>query len=206
MVKIAAFASGRGSNFLAILQHLKRKSLPGEYVLLISDRKDPPVAGAAISEGIPFLHLNSKGFSNYEEYSRRLLRELESHEVKWITLAGYLKLIPSAVVKRYRGRILNIHPALLPFFGGKGMYGEHVHQAVIESGMKVSGATVHLVDEEYDTGPIVLQETVPVKFEDTAETLAARVLKTEHKIYPWAVELAIKDKLRQHGKRVEILP
>ncbi len=206
MIKLAVFASGRGSNFHTIHKHLMEKSLPGRYVLLISDRRHPPVADTALAEGIPFLHLNAKVFPSYGEYSTRLVRELESHEVEWITLAGYLKLIPSEVVKRFKGRILNIHPALLPLFGGKGMYGENVHKAVIESGVKISGATVHFVDEEYDTGPIVLQETVPVTYEDTPESLAARVLKIEHKIYPYAVELATRDKLRLHGRRVEILP
>ena len=135
-----------------------------------------------------------------------VLKELESRDVDWITLAGYLKLIPSEVVQRYKGHIMNIHPALLPSFGGKGMYGEHVHQAVIESGVKVSGASVHIVDEEYDTGPIVIQETVPVHFEDTPESLAARVLEVEHRVYPKAVELAVTNKIRRHGRRVEILP
>jgi len=206
MVNLAAFASGRGSNFLAIHRHLRKNSLPGRYVLLISDRANPPVADTALSEGIPFLHLNVKDFPSRDEYAARLIEELESKAVEWITLAGYLKLIPSKVVERFQGRILNIHPALLPLFGGKGMYGEHVHRAVIESGMKVSGATVHIVDEKYDTGPIVLQETVPVHYEDTPEILAARVLEVEHRIYPRAVELAIKDKIRLHGRRVEILP
>lgn len=206
MTNLAAFASGRGSNFSAIHKYLVENSLPARYVLVVSDRSQPPVADIALAEGIPFFHLNAKAFPSKEEYATRLLSELESREVEWITLAGYLKMIPTEIVKRYQGRILNIHPALLPLFGGKGMYGEHVHQAVIESGLRVSGATVHIVDEEYDTGPIVLQETVPVYYEDTPQSLAARVLEVEHRIYPRAVEFAIKDKIRLHGRRVEILP
>ena len=206
MIKLAAFASGRGSNFIAIHKYLKDNNLPGNFVVLISDRVSPPVADAALQEGISFVHLNAKNFSSREEYSARLLHELESRKVDWIILAGYLKMIPSEVVQNYRNHILNIHPALLPLFGGKGMYGEHVHEAVIASGMKVAGATVHIVDEQYDTGPIVMQETVPVYYGDTPATLAARVLKVEHTIYPRAVELAIRDKIRVHGRRVEILP
>jgi phosphoribosylglycinamide formyltransferase-1 len=205
MVNLAAFASGRGSNFLAILRYLKEHSLPARYAILVSDRRQPGAADIAASEGIPFLFLNRKAFPDAEEYALRLIKELEAREVEWITLAGYLKMVPAPVVSRWRHRILNIHPALLPLFGGKGMYGEHVHRAVIESGMKVSGATVHLVDEEYDTGPIVLQETVPVHFDDTPETLAARVLEVEHRIYPKAVELAVTGTIRVHGRRVEII-
>jgi formyltetrahydrofolate-dependent phosphoribosylglycinamide formyltransferase len=206
MVRLAAFASGRGSNFSGILNYLKQRDLPARYVLLVSDRPHPPAADLALAAGIPFLHLNPKGFSSPEEYTARLLRELDNYQVEWITLAGYLKMIPSAVVDRYRGKILNIHPALLPAFGGPGMYGERVHQAVIDSGAKVSGATVHIVDEQYDHGPIVVQETMPVLFEDTAETLAHRVLEVEHRIYPQAVELAVKGRIKIHRRRVEILP
>jgi phosphoribosylglycinamide formyltransferase-1 len=205
MVNLAVFASGRGSNFTAIDDYISTQSLPARYVLVISDRPQPPVADIAVARGIDFVHLNAKAFESPDEYVVRLLHELESRKVDWITLAGYLKLIPADVVKRYKGHILNIHPALLPGFGGKGMYGEHVHKAVIESGVKVSGASVHIVDEEYDTGPIVIQETVPVRFEDTPAELAARVLEVEHRIYPRAVELAVTGKLRQHGRRVEIL-
>jgi phosphoribosylglycinamide formyltransferase 1 len=205
MVRLAVFASGRGSNFSGILNHLIKHDLPARYVLLVSDRPHPPVADVALEAGIPFLHLNPKGFATPEEYATRMLRELENYHVEWITLAGYLKMIPSAVVERFRGKILNIHPALLPSFGGSGMYGERVHQAVIESGVKISGATVHLVDEQYDHGPIILQESVPVLFEDTPATLAQRVLEVEHRIYPQAVELAVSGKIRVQGRRIEIL-
>jgi formyltetrahydrofolate-dependent phosphoribosylglycinamide formyltransferase len=206
MVRLAAFASGRGSNFSGILKFLAERDLPARYVLLVSDRSHPPVADLALEASIAFLHLNSKGFPSPEAYSVRLLRELENYQVDWITLAGYLKIIPPAIVEQFHGRILNIHPALLPSFGGPGMYGERVHQAVIASGVKVSGATVHIVDEQYDHGPIVMQETVPVFYEDTPETLAHRVLEVEHRIYPQAVELAVTGRLKILGRRVEVLP
>ncbi len=205
MVKLAAFASGRGSNFASIHKHIKENDLPAKYVLLVSDRPSPGAADFAVQEGIHFVHINSKAFPSRDEFVARLLRELESRAVDWITLAGYLKMVPSEVVQRYHNHILNIHPALLPLFGGKGMYGHNVHQAVLESGMKITGATVHIVDEQFDTGPVVIQETVPVYYEDTADTIAERVLKVEHKIYPEAVELAALDKIRVHGRRVELL-
>jgi phosphoribosylglycinamide formyltransferase-1 len=204
MVNLAAFASGRGSNFAAILDYIEKKSLPARYAVLVSDKAHPPAADLALSKGIAFLHLNPRGFDSPDEYAARLLKELETYRVEWITLAGYLKLIPSSVVQRYRGHILNIHPALLPSFGGPGMYGERVQQAVVDSGVKISGATVHIVDEEYDHGPIVIQETVPIRFEDTPEDVAHRVLEVEHRIYPRAVEWAVTGKLRLHGRRVEI--
>jgi phosphoribosylglycinamide formyltransferase 1 len=205
MVHLAVFASGRGSNFSGILKHLVEHDLPARYVLLVSDRPHPPAADLALEAGIPYLHLNPNGFASPEDYAARMLRELENYRVEWITLAGYLKMVPSAVVERFRGKILNIHPALLPSFGGPGMYGERVHQAVIESGAKISGATVHLVDEQFDHGPIILQEAVPVLYEDTPATLAHRVLEVEHRIYPQAVELAVLNKIRIHDRRIEIL-
>jgi folate-dependent phosphoribosylglycinamide formyltransferase PurN len=116
-----------------------------------------------------------------------------------------MRLLPRSVVEEYRGRIMNIHPALLPLFGGRGMYGERVHQAVLESGMKVSGCTVHFVDEEYDSGPIILQRTVPVLEGDTPQTLAARVLAQEHRAYTEAIRLFAEDRLRLEGRRVRIL-
>jgi phosphoribosylglycinamide formyltransferase-1 len=133
-----------------------------------------------------------------------MLALLKSHNVEFIALAGYLKKIPSAVVREYRHRILNIHPALLPSFGGQGMYGHHVHEAVLASGVKISGATVHLVDEEYDRGPIVLQKTVVVDEHDTPDSLAAKVLKVEHEIFPLALKAFAEDRVTTHGRSVWI--
>jgi len=205
MKNLAVFASGRGSNFQAIYHHIEKYKLPATFSAVISDRKHPGAADFAYDKGIPFLFLNQKAFDSDDDYALRLLKELESRQINWIILAGYLKLIPLIVVNAFRNRILNIHPALLPSFGGPGMYGHHVHEAVKESGVKVSGATVHIVDEEYDKGPIVIQKTVPVYYEDTPETIADRVLQVEHEIYPQAVAWAIQDKLKVHGRSVEIL-
>jgi phosphoribosylglycinamide formyltransferase-1 len=123
-----------------------------------------------------------------------------------VALAGYLKKIPSDIVRRYHHRMVNIHPALLPSFGGKGMYGRRVHEAVLESGVRWTGVTVHLVDEEYDTGPIILQEPVPVYPGDSVEELAARVLEIEHQLYPRALNLVAETRVRVEGRKVHIIP
>jgi len=126
---------------------------------------------------------------------------LYRHQIDFIALAGYLKKLPAAIVREFRNRIVNIHPALLPSFGGKGMYGIHVHEAVLKAGVKVTGVTVHLVDEEYDHGPIVLQRAVEVHDDDTPETLAQRVLQVEHELYPEALQLFAEGRIRvDHGR------
>lgn len=130
---------------------------------------------------------------------------LRTKEIDVIALAGYLRRIPTELVTAYRHRILNIHPALLPSFGGRGMYGMHVHRAVIESGVRWTGVTIHMVDEEYDTGPIVLQSPLPVLQEDTPESLAARVLELEHHLYPIALRLLAQRRLHVDGRRVVIV-
>lgn len=187
-MNIAVFASGRGSNFQAILSALQRGFLPATVTLLVSNNAGAGAFEIARSHNIPALHLSRRQFSSEEAYVTAMLATLRDHHVELIALAGYMKLIPAPVIRLYRNRILNVHPALLPAFGGKGMYGIHVHRAVLDSGVKVSGATVHLVEEEYDRGPIVLQKAVPVDPSDTPETLAAKVLKIEHEIYPAALK------------------
>ena len=139
-----------------------------------------------------------------ENYADALLTTLREAQTDLICLAGFMRKVPDAVVSAYAGRIMNIHAALLPAFGGKGMYGLHAHQAVLDYGAKVSGCTVHFVDESYDTGPIILQTPVPVEEDDTAETLAARVLAAEHEAYPRAVALFAQGRLIVQGRRVRI--
>ena len=133
-------------------------------------------------------------------FGRALLSYLDAHDATFVALAGYMQKIPPNVVDAYRGSMTNIHPALLPAFGGQGMYGMNVHQAVLEYGVHWSGATVHLVDEEYDHGPIVLQEPVPVYADDTPETLADRVRDVEHRIYPEALRLFAQDRVRREDR------
>lgn len=200
-VQIAVFASGRGSNFQAVQKELRAMpDPPAEIVLCVSNNPDPGAFQFAREEGIETLRLSPKMFDDEAGYDRALESALRERSIGMIVLAGYMRQLPTGVVRAYAGRILNIHPALLPKFGGKGMYGIHVHEAVIAAGETSSGPTVHLVDEEYDSGPIVAQESVPVHPDDTPELLAARVLEAEHRLYPrvvveWAGRIA-----RQRGE------
>lgn len=203
-LRIAAFASGGGSNFEAIVEAIERESMPAEVVLCISNREDAGVFERARRHKIETIRLSPDAFPSEMEYCSQLFSLFKQYDVNFIVLAGYLRMIPAEIVRSFSGRILNIHPALLPAFGGKGMFGRHVHRAVLDYGAKWTGVTVHLVDEEYDRGPIVLQEPVPVYQDDTPETLAARVLITEHRLYPEAVRLFAENRVRVEGRRVYI--
>lgn len=206
-IRIAVLVSGhsRGSNMQAIIDACARGEIDGQVVLVIGTRREAPALQRASNAGIATRVVSPRDLSE-EEYARRLLKALDEATVDLVCLAGYMRLLPVAVVQAYAGRIMNIHPALLPLFGGKGMYGERVHQAVLESGMKVSGCTVHFVDEHYDTGPIIVQRCVPVEEDDTWQTLAARVLTQEHQAYVQAVQLFAQGRLRIEGRRVRVLP
>jgi phosphoribosylglycinamide formyltransferase-1 len=203
-LKLGVFASGRGSNFEAILKAIDRGELDAQVVVVISSKSTAGALEIARQWQVPAYHISIKQFDSQAEFDDKLLSVLAKHEVEVIILAGYLKLLSPKFVRHYRHRILNIHPALLPSFGGPGMYGERVHQAVLDHGCKVSGVTVHLVDETYDTGPPVIQRCVPVMDDDTAETLAARVLKVEHKIYAEAIQLFAEGRITVQGRRVII--
>ncbi|HXG43167.1 MAG TPA: phosphoribosylglycinamide formyltransferase [Gemmatimonadales bacterium] len=181
-MRLAVCVSGRGSNLNALVETL-RGSVEAEVAVVLSDRAEAPALAVARAAGIP-----AESLSDYRD-AEEWLRRLAEHRVDLIVLAGYLKLVPAPVIAAYRDRIINIHPALLPAFGGRGMYGRKVHEAVLRSGASESGATVHLVTEEYDRGPILAQARVPVLPGDTPETLAARVLQVEHRLLP-AVVLA----------------
>ncbi len=178
--RIAVAVSGRGSNLEALLSALG-PAAPARVVLVLSSRADAGALPRAREHGVPVEVLSDP--ADGAEW----LQRLERHRVELIVLAGYLKLVPAPVIARYRDRILNIHPALLPEFGGRGMYGRRVQQAVLASGARESGATVHLVDEEYDRGAILAQARVPVLPGDTPDRLAARVLEVEHRLLPAAV-------------------
>ena len=182
-LKIAVCVSGGGSNLLALLESLRNFG-GAKVVLVLSNRATAGGLGHAKAFGVPTVV-----FRNPAD-DAEWLEALRQHHVDLIVLAGYLKLVPPAVIAAFRDRIINIHPALLPSFGGPGMYGLRVHQAVLASGAKVSGCTVHLVDEEYDRGPILAQSRVPVFPGDTAETLATRVLEAEHRLLPAVVRAA----------------
>ncbi|MGH2567415.1 MAG: phosphoribosylglycinamide formyltransferase [Bacteroidota bacterium] len=205
-MNIAVFASGRGSNFEAILNAIQQQRLAARVSLLVSNKAETGALALARTHGIPALHLSPQQFPDEEAYVDRLLDVLSEHHAELIALAGYLKKIPSRVVKRYRNRIVNVHPALLPKYGGPGMYGIRVHEAVIAAGERVSGATVHLVDEEYDRGPTLMQQTVEVAPHDTPETLAAKVLTIEHRLYPEALRAFAEGRVRINGRTAWIQP
>lgn len=179
-MKVAVCASGGGSNLGALFASLSQSPL-AQVVVVLSNRKDAGALERARAVGVP-----AELFTDFRSGAEWLDR-LERHAVDLIVLAGYLKLVPPEVIAHYRGRIVNIHPALLPKFGGAGMYGHRVHEAVIAAGERQSGATVHLVDEEYDRGAILAQAIVPVEPGDSADTLAARVLRAEHQLLPAVV-------------------
>ena len=202
MTRVAVFASGGGSNFQALLDARERGDLHVDFALAISNNSGAQALDRARRHGVTAVHLAPSRFPAEADYTKKLLELLDGHRVEIIALAGYMKKLPSAVVQRFRNRILNIHPGLLPGFGGPGMYGHHVHAAVLEHGAKLSGVTVHLVDEEYDHGPIVLQEPVRVLDNDTPETLAARVLAVEHASYWRALEALAQGRLTVSGRRV----
>jgi phosphoribosylglycinamide formyltransferase 1 len=196
-IRIAVMASGRGSNFRAIHEYLSGlDDPPARIVLCISNNPSPGAFDYAREHGIDTLRLSPRMFEDEATYVGAMEEELARHGIELIVLAGYMRKIPDAIVRRYQGRILNIHPALLPEFGGEGMYGMHVHEAVIREGREVSGATVHLVDADYDTGEIIEQERVELRPHETPESLAARVLEVEHRLYPRVVA-AWADRLRR---------
>ncbi len=182
-MNIAFLASHGGSNMQAIIDAVKNGQLKANPVVVISNNSESKALQRAKSEGIPHYHLSAKTHSNPERLEQAILDVLTDHQTDLVILAGYMKKISKRVLDVFQGKILNIHPALLPKFGGQGMYGSRVHEAVLAAGEKESGVTVHLVDEHYDHGATLAQRKVPVLDGDTADTLAERVLKEEHKIY-----------------------
>ncbi|NTU67575.1 MAG: phosphoribosylglycinamide formyltransferase [Chlorobiaceae bacterium] len=186
--RLAVFCSGTGSNFRALFRAVRERELPAEIVLCLSNRSQCGAFDFAHEQDIPTLHLSEKQFETFEEFSLAMVAALRERGIDFVLLAGYMRKVPDAVVEAFSDRIMNIHPALLPKFGGEGMYGIHVHTAVIAAGETESGASVHLVNEEYDKGRIVMQRKVPVLPSDTPESLAARVLECEHSLYPDALE------------------
>jgi len=182
-LRAAVFASGRGSNFQVLVEHASRL---WEVSVLITDRDGIGALDRAAQLGVKSAVVPPS--SDPEEFGSRLLSVLEASGIDMILNAGYLKLIPRSVVARYEDRMLNLHPALLPAFGGKGMYGRRVHEAVLDAGVRLSGVTVHFVNEEYDRGRILAQWPVPVLLGDTPESLAERIHQVEHRLYPVAAD------------------
>lgn len=198
-VRVAVFASGSGTNLQALLDHFTVDA-SAIIALVISDRGDAGALTRAAAAGVATQHIEVRGRAA-ADVERDMLSCLEQHGIELVALAGYMRLVPAGVTQQFRGRIMNIHPALLPSFGGQGMYGRRVHVAVLAAGCTVTGATVHWVDERYDEGRIIAQWPVPILPGDTAESLAERVLAVEHRLYPAAVA-AVARRLRAAGRAV----
>jgi phosphoribosylglycinamide formyltransferase-1 len=180
-MNLGFLASGRGSNMQAVIDACKSRQLTAKPCVVISNNSGSGALARADQEGIPRYHLSGRTHPDPAQLDAAILDALLRHETELVILAGYMKKLGPRTLKRYAGRIINIHPALLPKFGGLGMYGARVHQAVLAAGDKETGVTIHLVDAQYDTGPVVAQCRVQVLTDDTVESLAQRVLEQEHR-------------------------
>jgi phosphoribosylglycinamide formyltransferase-1 len=196
MKKLGILLSGRGSNFEAIARNVQAGKIPAEIGVVISNKEEALGLATARQMGLKALCIPSKG-KEREAFERELVAALREHEVDLVCLAGFMRVLTPYFIREFRGRILNIHPALLPSFPGV-----EAQKQALEYGVKWTGCTVHFVDEGVDTGPIVCQAAVPVLDDDTPESLAARILKEEHRIYSEAICLVVEDKIRIEGRRV----
>jgi formyltetrahydrofolate-dependent phosphoribosylglycinamide formyltransferase len=203
-IRLAVLLSGSGSTLQNFLDRIADGSLPARVVVVVASRPDAYGLERARRAGVPALSVARTDHADVDAFNSALHAALEPYAPDLVLLAGFLFLFQPR--ERWAGRVLNVHPALIPAFCGKGFYGSRVHRAVIESGVKVSGCTVHFADDQYDHGPIILQGCVPVLDEDTPETLAERVQSAERDLYPEAVRLFAAGRLRVEGRRVRILP
>jgi phosphoribosylglycinamide formyltransferase-1 len=194
--RLGILLSGRGSNFEAIADNVARGAIDAEIAIVISNRAEAPGLEAARRRGLPAVSLPSKGLDR-TVYESLLAAELNRHAVDLVCLAGYMRLLSAGFIREFAGRVLNIHPSLLPSFPGL----DAQHQA-LEHGVKVTGCTVHFVDEYLDAGPILIQAAVPVLDDDTVEDLSARILQQEHRIYSQAIQMVLSGRLRVEGRRV----
>jgi len=199
---IAVFASGRGSNFINLYRAIQEGQLSATIGLVVSNNPGAPVVQTARSWNIPVRVLSPTRYTDPQQYEADLLHTLAEFHIEWIALAGYMKKIPASVIRQFPNRIVNIHPALLPAFGGKGMYGMHVHEAVFQSGAQVTGVTIHFVNEEYDQGAIIFQEPVVIRECRSPEEIAEKVLAVEHRVYPRVLQQLLTHPFEVVGKRV----
>lgn len=204
-VKIGVLISGGGTNLQSIMDNIDLGNIDGKIELVISNREGAFGLERAEKAGIKNIYINRKEFENEEDYNLYLIEKLKSAGVELVVLAGYLRVLSKDFIKAYKNKIINIHPSLIPSFCGRGYYGKKVHQAAIDYGVKVSGATVHFVDEGTDTGPIILQETVQVYPDDNADDLQGRVLQIEHKLLVKAINLFCTDRIKIDGRKIWIL-
>ncbi|HEX9657553.1 MAG TPA: phosphoribosylglycinamide formyltransferase [Bacteroidota bacterium] len=202
---VAVLGSGRGSNFQAILKAIQGGVLTNVRICVtVSNNSGAGILEIARANSIPAFHISRKQCASDDQLNDRLLSTLSQFGTELVVLAGYMKRLDRRIIERYSNRILNIHPALLPRYGGEGLYGMHVHEAVIQAGEKESGATVHLVDEDYDHGPIVLQQTVPVASGETVKSLAAKVIEIEHQLLPDAIQLFAEGRITVNEKTHQV--
>lgn len=192
MKNIVVFASGSGTNFQAVIDAINRGDINARISGLVTNKAHIGAIDRANKYNISSVVFNPAEFDDEQDYARQLLAQLKAWNTDLIVLAGYLKKIPSEIIKSFPGRIINIHPALLPKFGGKGFYGHHVHKAVIDAGEKKSGCTVHVVTDEFDAGPVLAQIEVPVRPDDSPATLAQRILEQEHILLPKVINQVLK--------------
>ncbi len=203
--RIAVLCSGGGTNLQALIDAVEAGRIDGQIVLVLSNASKAYALERARKHGIPAQFVSKKQAGSDEAFNDVILEKLREAGAELVVLAGYLPIVGAQVVRAYEHRIINIHPALIPAFCGPGMYGHHVHEAVLAYGAKISGATTHFVDEQVDHGGIILQKSVPVQEGDTPDTLAARVLTVEHEILPESVRLYCAGKLGVDGRHVHVL-
>lgn len=200
--RIAVLVSGRGSNLQTIIDNIEDGSINGRIDVVISSKKDAYALERAEKHDIEGIYIGKGNYPNLDERNDKLIKVLKEREIDLIVLAGYMSILNERLVKLFKNRIINIHPSLIPSFCGKGYYGSRVHKAVLDYGVKLTGATAHFVDEGTDTGSVILQKAVEVDFDDTVESLSDKVLKVEHELLPLAVKLFCEDKLHVEGRRV----
>ncbi len=204
-LNLGVLVSGRGTNLQAVIDSIQKGSLEAEVCVVISSKQDAYALKRAEKYGIPHYCVLRRDYKRQKDFEREMVSLLKKHDVELVVLAGFMTILSPYFVNEFKNKIINVHPSLIPAFCGKGFYGERVHKAVLDYGVKITGATVHFVDEETDTGSIILQQAVQVLDDDTVESLGARVLKLEHELLPKAINLFARGKLKIEGRRVKIL-
>ena len=200
MANIAVFASGRGTNFQAIIKAIKKGAIKAELGLLICDNPDAYAIKRAKKAGIKYVLVERKNFSSRDDFETKIIEQLKEGNIDLIVMAGYMRILGPKLISEYRNKILNIHPAILPSFkGGQGI------KDAFDYGVKVTGVTVHFVDEEMDHGPIILQQAVKIEEDDTLESLESKIHKLEHKLYPKCISLFLEGRLKLEARKVKII-
>lgn len=201
-VRIGVLISGGGTNLQAIIDNIKNKHINGQIELIISNKEEAYGLVRGKKSGIESIYLDRKTFTSEEEYNMELIKRFKEKNIQLVLLAGYLRVLSKSFIEEFKDRIINIHPSLIPSFCGKGYYGEGVHRSVLDSGVKITGATVHFVDEGTDTGPIILQDIVRIENNESLESLKDKVLKLEHELLVEAIKLYCEDRIKIDGRLV----